>query len=439
MATGVLGLAPKQNEVATYSATQAQASTPTAVGYKPNEFTVNKQSTVAGQLDEVIKQDSPLLQQARRRAELKSDQAMTDRGLLNSSLAVGSATEAADNALYERALPIAQQDATTYGTAATNTTNAQNAALYAKMQADNAAAMRAAELNTNVSLANADAATKADAATAGTANQFKQIGLETDRAYTLADKETARALQLADKEYQRAMATATLDANTRLQLANLDNATRLELANVDRNTRVELSTIENNYRQLLQLNQDAAAMYNQMSTNISNISASNLSQAAKDAAIRTQLNLLQEGLRAKQAIVGTPATPGTSPSGPTAPNVAALNIGQYFSGNLAKTEIDQKTYEGALAEYRRKVEERDASWKAWDQGGRSGPWNVPMPTPPNPNDFPKTGTSTTPPPSSTPAPSPTGTPGAPVVPPLSQPPPGIPSWQTPGNPSSRQF
>lgn len=80
-------------EVSTYSATQAQASTPTAVGYKPNEFTVNKESTVAGQLDSVIKQDSPLLQQARRRAELKSDQAMNDRGLLNSSVAVGAATD----------------------------------------------------------------------------------------------------------------------------------------------------------------------------------------------------------------------------------------------------------------------------------------------------------------------------------------------------------
>lgn len=333
MATGVLGLAPKQNEVATYSATQAQASTPTSVGYKPNEFTVNKESTVAGQLDSVIKQDSPLLQQARRRAELKSAQAMNDRGLLNTSLAVGSATEAADAALYDRALPIAQADAQTYGTAATNTTNAQNAAFYAKMQADNAASMRAAELNTNVSMANADAKTKADAATAGTANQFKQIGLETERAYTLSDKDTARALELANKDYQRAMATATLDANTRLQLANLDNVTRLQLANVDRNTRVELTALENNYRQLLQLNQDAASMYNQVSTNISNIAASNLSEDAKKAATETQLNLLRQMLASKQAITGTQAGTGSSPSGTTAPNVANLNIANYFKAS----------------------------------------------------------------------------------------------------------
>lgn len=390
MATGVLGLAPKKDEVATYSATQAQASTPTAVGYKPNEFTVNKESTVAGQLDSVIKQDSPLLQQARRRAELKSNQAMNDRGLLNTSLAVGAATEAADAALYDRALPIAQQDATTYGTAATNTTNAQNAAFYAKMQADNAAAMRAAELNTNVSLANADATTKADAATAGTANQFKQTGLETDRA-----------LQLADKDYQRAMATATLDANTRLQLANLDNATRLELANVDRNTRVELTTIENNYRQLLQLNQDAASMYNQVSTNISNISASNMSQGAKDSAIQTQLNLLRQGLSAKQAVTGTAATTGTSPSGPTAPNVAGLNISSYFNGEIAKQQPDQAGYDTAVARW----QEAEAAHQAR--------YGIPIPTtayrsdyrPPTRSDFGLPPLPTTP--ASTP--TPTGT------------------------------
>lgn len=372
MATGVLGLSPKKDEVATYTATQAQATAPTAVGYKPNEFTVEKNATVAGQLETLQGANSPLLQQARRRAELNATQQMSDRGLLSSSAAIGAATEASDNAFYERAIPIAQTDAQTYGTASTNTTNAQNAAFYAKMQADNAAAMRAAELNTNVSLANADATTKSDAATAGTANQFKQTGLETDRA-----------LQLADKEYQRAMATATLDANTRVQLANLDNATRLELANVDRNTRVELSTIENNYRQLLQLNQDAASMYNQVSTNISNISASNMSQGAKDSAIQTQLNLLRQGLSAKQAVTGTAATTGTSPSGPTAPNVAGLNISSYFNGEIGKQQPDQAGYDAAVARW----QEAEAAHQAR--------YGIPIPTtayrsdyrPPTRSDF----------------------------------------------------
>lgn len=379
MATGVLGLAPKKDEVATYSATQAQSTSPTAVGYKPNEYSVKPDATVSGQLDSIIKQDSPLLQQARRRAELKSNQAMNDRGLLNSSLAVGSATEAADSALYEKALPIAQADAATYGNASFKTTDAQNAALYAKMQADNAASLRDAELKTNVSLANADATTKADAATAGTANQFKQTGLETERA-----------LKLADKEYERAMATATLDANTRVQLANLDNATRLELARVDRNTRVELSTIENNYRQLLQTNQDIATMYNQVSTNISNIAASNLGEDAKNSATQSQLDLLKQALASKQAVAGTPATTGSTPSGPSAPNVANLNIASYFNGGISggsKNGFDQAGYDAAMNKYQQEVIAQEAAWKAWDSRGRSGPFNYPTPVKPNRDNY----------------------------------------------------
>lgn len=432
MATGVLGLAPKKDEVATYSATQAQATAPTAVGYKPNEFTVKPDATVAGQLDQVISQNSPLLQQARRRATLKSDQAMNDRNLLNSSLALGAAIEAADAALYDRALPIAQADAQMYGNASFKTTDAQNAALYAKMQADNAASMRNAELQTNVSLANADARTKADAATAGAANQFKQTGLETERAYTLSDKDTTRALQLADKEYQRAMATATLDANTRLNIANMDNNTRINLANIDRNTRVELAAIENNYRQLLQLNQDAATMYNQVSTNIANIASSNLSENAKLDATQTQINLLQQALSAKQAVVGTRATTGTTPSGPTAPNVAALNIGSYFQTNDTRGPFDQARYDLAMADYRRQLAAREESWKAWDRGGRSGPWNPPVPTPPNRDDF----YGTAPAPTSTPTPRPTGT----IAQPRPEPAPWQPTIAPPRlDPSGRVF
>lgn len=328
MATGVLGLAPKQNEVASYTATQAQATAPTAVGYKPNEFTVDKNATVSGQLDAVISANSPLLKQARRRAELKTNQAMNERGMLNSSMALGAATEAADAALYERALPIAQQDATTFSNASFKTTDAQNAALYAKMQADNAASMRNAELQTNASLANADAKTKADATTASAANQFKQI-----------DMETSRALQLADKDYRRAMDTATLDAQTRIQLANMDHNTRMALANVDRTTRLEMTTIENNYRQLLQMNQDVATMYNQVSTNIANISASNLSEEAKNAAISTQLNTLKQALAAKEAITGTRAHTGVTSSGGSAPLISGMNIPSYFNFDINKGTV----------------------------------------------------------------------------------------------------
>lgn len=365
MATGILTLAPKTDEAATYHAAEAVASRPTAVGYTPNEFSVTPNQTVAKQLDSVIAQDSPLLQQARRRATLSANQAMNDRGLLNSSLATGAATEAADHALYERALPIAQQDASTHATAATNTTNAKNAALYAKMQADNAVSMRGAELDTNVSLANADAHTRASAATADAANRFRQTDMETERAYSLSDRDTARALQLAE----------------------VDNASRMALARVDRDTRVELTTIENNYRQLLQTNQDLASMYNQVSTNISNIAASNLSEGAKIDATATQLNLLKQALGAKQAVTGTQATTATTPSGTSAPNVESLNLSSYFQANAGDADFDRAGYDRARNRYLEEKQAFDAAWSRWDRLGRRGPFDLKPPKEPSRSSY----------------------------------------------------
>lgn len=383
MATGVLNLAPKPSEqVASYDAAHATASKPTTVGYDPSKFSVQSNATVAKQFQDLSRMDSPLLTQARARATRNVGQQMNQRGLINSSMALGAVREAADQAVYDKILPIAQQDATSHFTADTNTTNAINAARYAKMQADNAAFMRGSELETNVSLANADAINKQGAQAAEAANRAQLTDMETARAYGLSDKETARAyglsdketsrayglsdketarayglsdmetaraLQLADKEYERAMGTAQLDADTRLKLAQMDHDTRMDLANVDRNTRVELATIENNYRQLLQTNQDLATMYNQTSTNIANIASSDLSPEAKERATQTQLNILREAIRAKEAVAGTPAHTGSTPSGGAAPEVESLNLGSYFDQGDVNPGADQAGYDKAVS------------------------------------------------------------------------------------------
>lgn len=65
--------------------------------------------TVRSQLQQIIADDSPLMQQARARAL----QTANTRGLLNSSMAM----TAADSAMYDAAMPIAQQDASTYARA----------------------------------------------------------------------------------------------------------------------------------------------------------------------------------------------------------------------------------------------------------------------------------------------------------------------------------
>lgn len=74
------------------------------VGYDPERITIdNDTDTVEGRIGKIIAKNSAPM----RQAETRGIQRMAQRGLANSSMAVG----AAQGALYDYALPIAQQDA----------------------------------------------------------------------------------------------------------------------------------------------------------------------------------------------------------------------------------------------------------------------------------------------------------------------------------------
>ena len=221
-----------------YTTTPVNTSTYTATPY-----TVPENATVQERVRSIVGEDSPLMQQAQQRAT----QEMAQRGLVNSSLAIG----AGQQAVIAQALPIAQQDAQTYANAATNTANQQNAANQFNAGSQNTVAL------TNAQQANAAAANNQQA-----------------------------AVQLINTQMQR---------EAQIALANLDTQTRLQLATMDTQT-----------RQLLQTNQSASNAYVQAVTNISNISGSNtLSADAKRTAIQSQLNLLNEQLRTLNTIATT--------------------------------------------------------------------------------------------------------------------------------------
>lgn len=124
---GLLSTAVKPDEpdstVATATATPSiQAPTMAPTGYAPTQRAVDPtKETVQGQLEEIMKSDSPLVAQGRTR----SNQEMNARGLLSSSMAI----QASDQAAYNAALPIAQADAKTFETASQQNTAAQNDAL----------------------------------------------------------------------------------------------------------------------------------------------------------------------------------------------------------------------------------------------------------------------------------------------------------------------
>ena len=88
---------------------QVQGTTP---------WDVAQNQTVANQISQIISADSPLMQQARMRAM----QSANASGLLNSTMAAS----AGESALYDAAMPIAQQDASTYASAAQFNADASN-------------------------------------------------------------------------------------------------------------------------------------------------------------------------------------------------------------------------------------------------------------------------------------------------------------------------
>lgn len=383
---GLIDAPPTPTAAPAYTTKDATAATATSRGYTPTDYSatgydaapftskdyvITPQGTVQQQVLDIVKNDSPLIQQASNQALID----MNARGLVNSSLAVGAARDA----VYKTALPIATTDANAYNqamfksgdaanlaltntanaknqalqfnTAATNlaltnTGNAKNAASNFEAAAGNQASLANAQLQTNTSLANSAASNDAGKLAYGTQAQYNLAGLDAETRARLANlnaqtqMETANLdantrMSLGQLQANTQMQTAQLDANTRMNVANLDAATRTNIANLDSQTRVlmanldantktNLANIDGQYRNLLQTNQSASAAFNQVATNLSNISTSNLSEDAKNAATATQMNILNELLRQQAQVAGT------NPS-----DIGSLNIGSYFNWDPA--------------------------------------------------------------------------------------------------------
>ena len=84
-------------------------ATPEVAPYKAPSYTPSTESTVAGQMEGLLSSSSPYMEAARA----SGIETANTRGLLNTSMA----GEASQKAAIESALPIAQQDATTFGEA----------------------------------------------------------------------------------------------------------------------------------------------------------------------------------------------------------------------------------------------------------------------------------------------------------------------------------
>ncbi len=282
------------------TASTYNASTATSRGYDPAtmqgvNWNVDKNQTVAGQLDNVIGQGSPLLDKAQADAR----QAANNRGLINSSMAAGAGTAA----LLDRALQIATPDAATYAgagrynadvgnnVAARNQdainrasefgANAENNVSQFNAQSQNQAGQFNAQAQTNVSLANAQASNQA-------ASQTAQLGFEA------AKLNQNQAFQTAAMEYDAAFKSA---------MANADAANKVQLVQLDGQIKQGLMDVEARYKNQMQASQSAANMYAQTMQEIGKIMNNpDLDGPAKQNLINQLMSSLKNSLELQAGI-----------------------------------------------------------------------------------------------------------------------------------------
>lgn len=290
-------------------------------------WNVTAPQTVQGQLGGILAANSPLLQQARA----ASDVQMNRRGLLNSSMAIGAGQEA----VIKTALPIASQDAQTFGRAGefnagqanqmsqfnagqSNqalqfTAGARNQASLANQAASNRASEFGATASNQASLANQQAANQAAQFTASSANQ---AALANAAAQNQAAQFTAGSVNEASQQYAQALnATVNkmLDQSLQVALSNTDAQNRLQLQNLDAETRRDLAATEAQYKNQMQASASANEIFQQASKNIADIMANqDLEPGPKQIEISRQRAALQNALAILSATSGIRLSDGSS-------------------------------------------------------------------------------------------------------------------------------
>lgn len=256
-----------QNPASVTSAEAAQRgliSQTTGTGYTPTNRTVDANQTVQGQIGDIVAKNSPLQQLA----ESRSTQRMNDRGLINSSMAIG----AGQSALYDAAMPIAQADAQTYGRAAEMNQVAANQASQFGAQATNTA-----------SLANAEAGNRSDEQQA---SLIQQANLANAAA-------TNQASMFNSEQYLKGKAIEA-DQYSKQILQSADNSLKEYMAN-----------LESNYKTLMQTDASVATIMTQYLRAMSEVQTSpNLDATGKQTAITNLQTAIADSMALQDAISG---------------------------------------------------------------------------------------------------------------------------------------
>jgi hypothetical protein len=266
VATAQYGSTPQEAAGISGQTTQAANTT---------DWAVDKPQTVSGQVEGLIAKESPLMQQA----ETRSLQKMNERGLVNSSMAVG----AGQSALYDAALPIAQQDANTYANAGKFNADAKNQA--SQFNAAQKNTMTSQLLDTGFKGLIANQAAKNDAV-----KTDATLGLQA----SLANQDAGVKERLTAFDGAMKMAMQGADTEAKLQLQQLGDATKIQLAN-----------IEAQYKQSLETSAGMTRTYQTMIEQIAGIMAQkDMDAASKQTAINHLTTLYNGALKVQEQVSG---------------------------------------------------------------------------------------------------------------------------------------
>lgn len=290
----------------------SSANTPKAATYAPTTQTVSEKSTVQNQLANITANGSAL----NTAAETSAKKAMSSRGLLSSSIAVG----AAQDAVLKNALPIAQQDAQTY--ANTDSSNAQFRNNADQFNAGQKNQLTGQLISSDTSLSVADKNIKAQAAT--------------------TDKTLASQQAISDKTLASQQSISDKDNATKVQLQQIDADVKKSLAQMDETTKTKLQNLDATDKQLLQTNISAANAYAQLAQALANISTSTTMDAsAKQQASDNQIGTFRATLQALGQVSGLDLSKyfqQVSTSAPAASSTSTSTQGATVNSTSGQTE-----------------------------------------------------------------------------------------------------
>ena len=205
------------------------------------------------ELARILEQDSPLMQRARQEAARAANQ----RGLQNTSMAVG----AAQGALVDRALPMALQNAQqALQRELDNTLMRQDASKFTAEQQNQLMEIEAT-LGQDLNIFNADQLNQAARLTAelqtaieqGNQQAINEINMQ------LAQLERDAEAQQADIDFQQNQAVA--DARNALNAQIMDNITQINKQFLVNMGAADIANINGTYNVLIQTNATAAQIY----------------------------------------------------------------------------------------------------------------------------------------------------------------------------------